>query len=199
MGTFWVTPKASAGIREWSCTGQWISPQCKIEPACHVSCQAIKLASQDRMSYKLPISVVVGIQAALTAQCLALKSFRLEKALMQSLLPELTCKMSLLWDAPPVAKIFVLGTARIKEGKKKKKAVTIPPRQNRLFSRVLQPARTSVWPTPLACHTGPGGGRGSKPSCVHAGCSHVICLWGCCLTHLLRRQLRRVHRTVLRF
>lgn len=37
-----------------------------------------------------------------------------------------------------MAKIFVLGTARIKEGKKKKKAVTIPPRQNRLFSRVLQ-------------------------------------------------------------
>lgn len=126
MGTFWVTPKASAGIREWSCTGQWISPQCKIEPACHVSCQAIKLASQDRMSYKLPISVGVGIQAALTAQCLALKSFRLEKALMQSLLPELTCKMSLLWDAPPVAKIFVLGTARIKEGKKKKRLWQFP-------------------------------------------------------------------------
>ena len=58
-----MTPEASAGIREWSCKGQWFSLECKIESACHVRCK--ELASWERMSCKLPIPAGVGTEAVL--------------------------------------------------------------------------------------------------------------------------------------
>jgi hypothetical protein len=55
-------------------------------------------------------------------------------------LPAPTCKMSLLWDAPPVAKIFVLGTAR---EKKNEMSLAISSKQKGC-SLVLQSQRACV-------------------------------------------------------
>lgn len=93
-GPFCVTPEASAGIREWSCTGQWFSLERKIESACHVRCK--ELASWERMSCKLPIPAGAGTEAVLLLSVWLLEVLDVEEALAQGLLPALTCKMSLL-------------------------------------------------------------------------------------------------------
>lgn len=89
-----MTPEADAGIREWSWTGQWISFECKIEPVLLVSCK--ELASWERMSCKFPISAGVGTGAVLLLSLLLLEVLDMDEALVRSLLPALTCRMSLL-------------------------------------------------------------------------------------------------------
>ena len=66
----------------------------KIEPVLLVSCK--ELASWERMSCKLPISAGVGTEAVLLLSLLLLEVLDMEEALVQSLLPALTCRMSLL-------------------------------------------------------------------------------------------------------
>lgn len=179
-GTFCVTPEAHAGIREWSykgsgfhlCIRQNLLTMWTVKQQSWLPGRGQAVSSPSLQYWEKRQSLLSSVWLW--------EVTGIEEVPVQGLLPALTCKMSLLWDAPPVAKIFVLGTAR---KKKKTNGCDNSLKAEKAVFQSSSATKGLCWAH--ASYLSHRTGREIQSDSVSAVLSHIICLWGCCSTHFL--------------